>query len=67
MVHDSYMFFTKNEIRDKMRVNEDFKKNTLCDTICVYQLIGPSGLINRDPKFYKIGTLGSQNIDTKSM
>ena len=23
MVHDGYTFFTKNEIRDKMRVNED--------------------------------------------
>ena len=32
MVHDSYMFFTKNEIRDKMRVNEDFKKEIHCVT-----------------------------------
>ena len=26
MVHDSYTFFTKNEIRDKMRINEDLSE-----------------------------------------
>ena len=26
MVHDGYAFFTKNEIRDKMRVNEDLSE-----------------------------------------
>ena len=26
MVHDGYAFFTKNEILDKMRVNEDLSE-----------------------------------------
>ena len=26
MVHDGYVFFTKNEIRDKMPVNEDLSE-----------------------------------------
>ena len=62
MVHDGYAFFTKNEIRDKMRVNEDFKKMHCVHNLCLLT----SGLINRDPKFYKIGTVGSQNINPKS-
>ena len=63
-------FSQKNEIRDKLRVNEDFKnRNALCLKLMrPWELIireslfissqGPVGFI-KDPKFHKIGTLGT--------